>query len=170
MQQVLEVFPGARRALFRRYHIGGCSSCAFDPTETLQELCLRNNNLEVNEVIEHLESSHEADEKIRVPPGQVAQWLEEDLPVRLVDIRSRQEYEAARIEGSLLLSQETMQEIMGGWNRQDRIVIIDHEGKQGLDAAAYFSGHGFTSVHCLRGGIDAWSQEVDATIPRYQFA
>jgi hypothetical protein len=27
MREVLEVFPGAQRALFRRYHIGGCSSC-----------------------------------------------------------------------------------------------------------------------------------------------
>ena len=38
MQQVLEIFPGAQRALFRRYHIGGCSSCGFQPTETLEQL------------------------------------------------------------------------------------------------------------------------------------
>jgi rhodanese-related sulfurtransferase len=37
-----------------------------------------------------------------------------------------------------------------------------------LDAAAYFLGHGFENVHCLRGGIDAWSQEIDQTIPRYR--
>ena len=45
MQQVLEVYPGARRALFRRYHIGGCSSCGFQPEETLEKVCQRNNNL-----------------------------------------------------------------------------------------------------------------------------
>jgi len=34
--------------------------------------------------------------------------------------------------------------------------VIDHQGKNGLDAAAYFMGHGLESVRCLRGGIDAW--------------
>jgi len=37
MSAVLENFPGAQRALFRRYHIGGCSSCGFSPDETLTD-------------------------------------------------------------------------------------------------------------------------------------
>ena len=48
------------------------------------------------------------------------------------------------------------------------IVIYDHSGKQGLDAAAYFLGHGFENVRCLRGGIDAWAQEVDLKMNRYR--
>ena len=36
-----------------------------------------------------------------------------------------------------------------------------------MDAAAYFQGHGFENVKSLRGGIDAWSAEVDPTLPRY---
>ena len=43
-----------------------------------------------------------------------------------------------------------------------------HVGKNGLDAPAYFSGHGLQNVLCLRGGIDAWAQEVDATMRRYK--
>ena len=54
MTQVLEVYLGAQRALFKRYHIGGCSSCAFQPNETLEQLCARNGNLNVEEMIEHL--------------------------------------------------------------------------------------------------------------------
>ena len=50
MTRVLEVFPGAQRALFRRYHIGGCASCAFEPGETLAGLCARN-NLDTAEVL-----------------------------------------------------------------------------------------------------------------------
>ncbi|GIT04618.1 MAG: hypothetical protein CM1200mP29_00290 [Verrucomicrobiota bacterium] len=42
MQAVLQVFPGAQRALFRKYHIGGCSSCGFQPEETLARVCERN--------------------------------------------------------------------------------------------------------------------------------
>ena len=37
-------------------------------------------------------------------------------------------------------------------------------------AVAYFAGHGLENVRNLRGGIDAWSQEVDATLPRYDLA
>ena len=41
MADVLAAWPGAQRALFRRYHIGGCSSCAFRPDETLAQVCER---------------------------------------------------------------------------------------------------------------------------------
>ena len=35
MEDVLRLAPAAQRALFQRYHIGGCSHCAFQPTDTL---------------------------------------------------------------------------------------------------------------------------------------
>ena len=41
-----ELFPGAQRALFRKYHIGGCSSCGFSPNETLAGVCARNENVD----------------------------------------------------------------------------------------------------------------------------
>jgi len=31
MKELLERFPGAQRALFQKYHIGGCASCGFAP-------------------------------------------------------------------------------------------------------------------------------------------
>ncbi len=170
MSEVLAVYPGAQRALFRKYHIGGCSSCGFQPTETLEQVCRRNNDLNVNEVLEHIKSSHELDAKIFIEPKQLTELLENDKSVRLLDVRSREEFEATHIAGAVLMSQQTVQEIMGQWPRDRQFVIVDHAGKQALDAAAYFMGHGFEQVRCLRGGIDAWSQEVDANIPRYQLA
>jgi rhodanese-related sulfurtransferase len=85
-----------------------------------------------------------------------------------VDVRSREEFEAVHIEGSVLLSQNVMREIMAAGSNTNPIVVIDHAGKNGLDAAAYFMGHGLQNVRCLRGGIDAWAQEVDAKIRRYK--
>jgi rhodanese-related sulfurtransferase len=170
MQDVLAVYPGAQRALFRKYHIGGCSSCGFQPTETLGQLCARNNNLNVDEVVEHIKTSHEQDAKTFVSPKQLAEMLKQNPSLKLLDVRSRQEFEATHIDGAILMSQPTVQEIMAHWPRTEAFVIIDHQGKQALDAAAYFLGHGFENVRCLRGGIDAWSQEADAKIPRYQLA
>jgi rhodanese-related sulfurtransferase len=168
MSAVLEVFPGAQRALFRRYHIGGCSSCGFQPAETLAQVCERNGNLVVNEVLAHIQSSHEQDAKILIEPKELAEWRKRDASVRLVDVRSREEFEAVHIEGSQLLSQDVMRQIMGDGSNTRPLVIVDHQGRSALDAAAYFMGHGLQNVRCLRGGIDAWAQEVDTTIRRYK--
>ena len=168
MRDVLEIFPGAQRALFRRYHIGGCSSCGFSPDETLGQVCARNGGLDVAEVLTHIRSSHELDAKILISPAELAALLQSDPSVKLVDVRSREEFEAVHIAGSVLLSQDVMREIMASGSNQHPLVVIDHAGKNGLDAAAYFMGHGLESVRCLRGGIDAWAQTVDTTLRRYR--
>ena len=166
MRRALEIFPGAQRALFRRWHIGGCASCGFEPEETLEGLC-RRNTLNVAEVIRHIESSHQQDEAMQIAPKDLAALLR-DGAARLVDVRSREEFEAVRIQGAVLFSQPLMQEILGHWPRTEMVVIYDHCGRQSLDAAAYFLGQGFGRVRCLRGGIDAWAREVDAQMPRYE--
>jgi rhodanese-related sulfurtransferase len=167
MREVLEVFPGAQRALFQRYHIGGCASCGFNPDETLAGVCQRNNTLPVDEVLAHIQASHEQDAKIFISPVELAGLLKENASVKLLDVRSREEFEAVHLPESILLSQPVMMEILAKWGRQDLFVIVDHSGKKSLDAAAYFLGHGFENVRALRGGIDAWSQEIDSKVPRY---
>ena len=168
MQEVLQEFPGAQRALFRKYHIGGCSSCGFQPEERLTELCARNGNLSVDEVMAHIRESHEADQRIEIAPSELAEWKKRDANLKIVDIRTREEHEAARIDGTVLFSQELMQEMLGRWKREEPVIIVDHQGKKSMDAAAYFLGHGFQNVRALRGGIDAWSREVDPKVPRYE--
>ena len=168
MQQVLERFPGARRALFRQYHIGGCSSCGFRPEETLAEVCARNGLADVPAVLAHLHASRDQDEQLLLATTELDRLRKTATPPRVLDIRTREEYEAVRIPGAVLMSQDLMQEILGQWSRDDLFVICDHAGLQSLDAAAYFLGHGFKQVRCLRGGIDAWSVEVDPKLPRYR--
>jgi rhodanese-related sulfurtransferase len=168
MAEVLEAFPGAQRALFRKYHIGGCSSCGFSPTETLSQLAARNDNLNVNEVIAEIERSHQADLKILIEPKQLSAWRAEGVAMRLLDIRTREEFDAERMDGATLFTQEIMTEMLGRWPRADLLVIYDHLGKKSMDAAAYFLGHGFTNVRALKGGIDAWSKEIDPKVRRYR--
>jgi rhodanese-related sulfurtransferase len=166
MKRVLEVFPGAQRALFRHYHVGGCASCAFQPDETLEALCARN-NLNVAEVIQQIETSHEQDLELEIAPAELAELIRAG-GVHLVDIRSREEFETTHIEPAVLLSQPVMQEILAHWPRTELMVLYDHRGQKSLDAAAYFTGQGFRKVRCLRGGIDAWAQEVDTKMRRYK--
>ena len=167
MGQLLERFPGAQRALFRKYHIGGCSSCGFSPDETLAGVCARNENLDVSKVVEHIVASDEADRAMQIEPRELARRLAGGEPVNLVDVRTREEFEAVKIDHAHLFTQELMQEILSNWSRGDLLVIYDHQGTRSMDAAAYLQGHGFANVKSLRGGIDAWSVEVDANVPRY---
>ena len=104
MSAVLENFPGAQRALFRRYHIGGCSSCGFSPDEMLAQVCARNGNLDVTEVLAHIQSSHEQDAKVLISPKELAELIQKDKTLKLIDVRSREEFEAVNIAGSVLLS------------------------------------------------------------------
>lgn len=168
MSALLQQYPGAQRALFARYHIGGCRSCGFRPDETLAQVCERNENLSVPEVIEHIQATHDADAKIQMTPAELARLRKIQPELWLLDVRTREEHEAAAIPGSMLMSQELLQEIFSKWNKTDTIVIYDHDGTRSLDAAAYFIGHGFSETKCLAGGIDAYSQEVDPSIPRYR--
>ena len=167
MSELLEQYPGAQRALFRKYHIGGCSHCGFAPEETLTAVCARNENLDVGEVIDHIVESDAADRAMQIEPHELAKWIARREPVHLLDDRTREEHDAVKIDGAELFTQELMQKIMTSWPKQDLMVVYDHQGSRSLDAAAYFQGHGFENVKSLRGGIDAWSVEVDPKLPRY---
>ena len=99
---------------------------------------------------------------------ELADLRKQDAAVRLLDVRSREEFEAVNIAGSQLMSQDVMRQIMGDGSNTRPLVIVDHQGKTALDAAAYFMGHGLQNVRVLRGGIDAWAQEVETTMRRYK--
>ena len=167
MRELLVQFPGAQRALFRRYHIGGCSSCGFSPDETLAGVCARNENLSVDEVAEHIIASHEADAAMQIEPRELADRIASGEKIYLLDVRTREEWETVTLPDSHLFTQELMQEILANPSKSDLLVIYDHKGTRSMDAAAFFQGHGFENVKSLRGGIDAWSAEVDPTLPRY---
>ena len=169
MRDLLVQFPGAQRALFRKYHIGGCSSCGFSPDETLAGVCARNENLNVNEVADHIIISHEADAAMQIEPRELSNRIANGENVYLLDVRTREEWEAVKLANSHLFTQELMEEVLAKESRNDLdlFVIYDHKGTRSMDAAAFFQGHGFENVRSLRGGIDAWSAEIDSTLPRY---
>lgn len=106
--------PGARRALFARYHIGGCSSCGFSPDETLASVCERNENLPVQEVIDHLQESAQRDRDLQISVQEVNASLKAGEKLRLIDVRSREEHEAVALPDSELLSQDLISTLFAG--------------------------------------------------------
>jgi rhodanese-related sulfurtransferase len=170
MAELLKAFPGAQRALFRQYHVGGCSSCGFRPDETLEQICARNEQMKVGDVVAFLESSHAEDQKMMINADELREALNRPGrdEIKLLDIRTREEFEAVHIDGSVHFTQPLMNEILMKWPREKgAMVLIDHVGQRSLDATAYFFGQGFTNARALAGGIDSWAEQVDPGLPRY---
>ena len=163
MALILETLPGARRAIFARYHLGGCQSCAFSNEETLADLCTRS-EIPADEVLAHLLTSHVHDSAMLMEPSAAK---EEISGLRLIDLRTREEHEAVGIPGSEFFTQELQQQLFAG-DSNTKILLYDHAGKNVLDQVAWFRGHGLNKTFGLRGGIDAWSQLVDPAIARYR--
>ena len=168
MSEVLRAYPGAQRALFAKYHIGGCSSCGFQPTETLAGVCARYEDIQVDEAVRHIQESHESDSSLQISPRDFAALREKYAGLNILDARTREEHEAVKIEGSKLITQELIQSIFATADKTQPLVIYDHTGSRSLDAVAYFVGHGFSEAKCLAGGIDAYSTEIDPSLPRYR--
>lgn len=165
MEQVTTVFPSAQRALFQKYHVGGCSSCGFQPTDTLSTVAL-NHGLDVNEVIDHIQKSQEMEKDLEIMPKETAELLKQGR-IKLLDVRSPEEYAIANVAGSVLVDQALAQEIMQTWSKDTPIVTMCHHGMRSLDAAAYLRGHGFVNAKSMCGGIDAWAEQIDSSLARY---
>ena len=166
MEAIMAVAPAAQRALFQRYHVGGCSACGFQPTDTLAQVCKDHNILDVNEVIETIRRAEELDGKVQVEPAEVKRWLDEGRDFTFVDVRMPEELEQARVEAAEPLDYANQARYME--LPKDRLIVfLCKDGARSMNVASYFIGHGFTGVHAVRGGLLAWSREVDPSVPAY---
>lgn len=126
--------------------------------------------------IEFIESDDGGGFKIHNPnePGRVAQTPPDELKrmldageiAELIDVRTEGEREIAAIAGSTLLSEAEL-ERLSALDRSTPLAFYCHHGVRSEKAAAHFIQLGFERVYNLMGGIDAWSLEIDPSIPRY---
>lgn len=166
MEQVMRVAPAAQRALFQRYHVGGCSSCGFQPSDTVAQVARDHNILDVAEMIRTIVTAQELDQRIQVEPGAVREWLDVGEDFSFIDVRTPDEWQRAPLEQAEPLDYDRSERYMG-LPKDRRIVFVCKTGDRSLDVASYFIGHGFTHVYSVRGGLDAWREQVDASIPEY---
>ena len=108
--------------------------------------------MDLQEVTAFLQTSQEEDRAMQITPGELHALTQqaETAPVHLLDIRTREEFDAVHIPGAQHFTQDLMNTILMQWPRDSGlIVLIDHQGARSLDAAAYFAGHAFTNVKAL---------------------
>ena len=102
-----------------------------------------------------------------ISPAEAATLLRESK-ARFIDVREPWEFQTARIDGSVLMPMgdvpaRSHQEL----DPDERLVVLCHHGQRSLNVAAWLRNQGFEQAQSLRGGIDAWSAEIDPAVGRY---
>ncbi len=103
--------------------------------------------------------------EISAPELQLERRRKPDLV--LVDVREPAEAEIARIDGARHIPLRQLPGRLSELPGHGEIVTLCHHGQRSLKAREILKGAGFANVRSLAGGIDAWSREVDAEVPRY---
>lgn len=93
--------------------------------------------------------------------------LAEGKPLVIVDVREPHEYEIAHIEGARLIPLGELPNRLNELDGHTEIVTHCHHGARSMKALEILKAAGFAKVRSLKGGIDAWSVNVDASVPRY---
>ena len=102
-----------------------------------------------------------------ITPADVRRLLADTSDAMLLDVREPWEHDIAHIPGSLLVPFAQLPLKLPHLNPQKPVVVVCHHGIRSWHAACLLEQNGFETVFNLAGGIDAWSQEIDAGIPRY---
>jgi rhodanese-related sulfurtransferase len=87
----------------------------------------------------------------------------------LLDVREKDEYDYASIDGSRLLPMSELQQRIGELEslKDTHIVVHCHHGGRSLNVTQFLRQQGFTQVQNMTGGIDDWSLQINADVPRY---
>ena len=85
----------------------------------------------------------------------------------LLDVREPHEYSLAKIDGSVLIPLGQVPHSLKQLDPSAEIVAYCHKGMRSADAVGFLLQQGFSNVKNLIGGIEAWSIEIDQSVPRY---
>jgi rhodanese-related sulfurtransferase len=89
-----------------------------------------------------------------------------DQPL-VLDVREAWELQLACIPDVVHVPMNEIPARLGELSRDAEIIVMCHAGGRSMRVAQYLSHQGFNNVANLAGGISAWSQAVDATVPQY---
>ena len=100
---------------------------------------------------------------------QTTKELLDDQQIVLIDCREPAEWETAKIEGAVLMPMSRWAaeaNKLSAWEGR-HIVVHCHHGSRSLRVTRWLRENGFPDAQNMSGGIDLWSQTIDAGIPRY---
>jgi sulfur-carrier protein adenylyltransferase/sulfurtransferase len=102
-----------------------------------------------------------------IEPKELKALIDKNDKVVILDVREQEEYDIAHLKGSKLIPLGVLPERVEELNADDDIVVHCHHGGRSARAIEILKTVGFKKLRNLTGGIDAWSEVVDSTCPRY---
>ncbi|MGQ0812767.1 MAG: rhodanese-like domain-containing protein [Nitrospiraceae bacterium] len=103
-----------------------------------------------------------------ITPNDLKVRLDKGEPLVLLDVREPWEHSLAKIDGSVLIPLGTLPQSLDKLNKEAEIIAYCHHGMRSADATGFLLQQGFSNTKNLIGGIDAWSIQVDSSVPRYR--
>ena len=107
-----------------------------------------------------------------IRPAQLAEWLGQAGSTAVVlDVREPHEHQTASVQAHgfelVLMPMATVPARLVDLPQDRPIACLCHHGGRSAQVAYFLHNQGYTQVVNIHGGIDAWSTEVDPTVPRY---
>ncbi len=108
------------------------------------------------------------DQPLEITPEDLHRRLQAGETLQLVDVREPEEFDYCHLPGSLLLPLSDLPRRAAEISAEGPVVLICHHGVRSAQALGYLRQRlGRTNLLNLRGGIDAWTTQVDPNCPRY---
>ena len=104
---------------------------------------------------------------VTITVQELKQKLDRGEKVVLIDVREPWEYNIAKVEDAQLIPLGTLAAEYKKLDPSAEIVMHCHMGMRSMDATQFLLQQGFKNVKNLTGGINAWSLQVDPSVPRY---
>ncbi|MDP1952553.1 MAG: rhodanese-like domain-containing protein [Betaproteobacteria bacterium] len=105
----------------------------------------------------------------QITPQSLQQWLADESrkPPVLLDVREPWEYQTCHIDGSVLAPMNTIPARAQELDRDTDTVVICHHGARSYQVCVFLERNGFSNLYNLQGGVNAWADQVETTMPRY---
>ncbi|GAA4419844.1 hypothetical protein GCM10023155_00680 [Bremerella cremea] len=125
--------------------------------------------LRVRYTLQEIGMSEETSLPIETTCLDVNNLQKENADFLLLDCREQNEFDLVRIEGSTLIPMSELQDRVGELepHRQRHIVVHCHHGGRSMRVTQWLRQQGFPKVQNMAGGINAWAQDIDPSMPTY---
>jgi sulfur-carrier protein adenylyltransferase/sulfurtransferase len=111
--------------------------------------------------------THMPEDIPEIRPAELAGWMRESRPILLLDVREEVEGQISKLPGSKTIPVGMLPHRLGELDREAEIVLYCRTGVRSARAAEVLMQAGFQRVKNLRGGINAWADEVDPAVLKY---
>ena len=105
--------------------------------------------------------------EFEISPELVNEMSEAGENLILLDVREDWEWEKAHLEGAIHIPLAELPARFGELDPRSEIIVYCHMGDRSIDGCLCLWAQGFRKIRSLTGGIEAWSELVDPSVPRY---